>query len=337
MPDTTCLLCDAAASSTQTTTQSIRFDCPKSGEYLVNSHFPDYCRSEKAFLNNRHKLSGFFFEINDIFKEDRPKRWAELSKNVLDGDFEKKILQNNPLIPRDLDMESKLLKLLNFMSRRTAYPGHVISDFSVKPLKPIFYAYNDAKVRFLLEQVKENNLVDGFTIHGTLGDNYSLSVGRPLLTSRALSILAGRQFNSKRIFLALEFSGEANTIIDDIFKKAVRENTGYDLQTVADIEHNNLIDDQIIAEINRSVAIVSDFSDGNRGAYYEAGYAHGQGKELIFLCKKSILEGSEKDRKPHFDVNHRNFIVWSDGPDLQEKLIRRISATLGANNCGVNS
>jgi len=158
-----------------------------------------------------------------------------------------------------------------------------------------------------------------------------------VLTSRALAILSGHETSSKRIFLALEFSGEANKIMDDQFKKLVKDETGYDLQTVADVEHNNLIDDQIIAEINRSIAIVADFSDGNRGAYYEAGYAHGQGKQLIFLCKKSVLDSAEKERKPHFDVDHRNFIVWTDASDLREKLIRRINATLGAKNRGVNS
>jgi hypothetical protein len=333
MPDVTCLLCDANATYTHTNQESVRYDCPKCGEYLASLHFSDYCHSESTFQNNRHKLSGFFFEINDIFKEDRPKRSAELNKNILAENFEKKILQNNPLIPRDLDMNSKILKLLNFMKRRTAYPGQIVENFS-SHLKQIFYARDDAEVRFLLQEVKDNNLIDGFKVFGGGQGNYSLTINGPILTSRALSMLSGHEVNSKRIFLALEFSGEANKIIDDIFKKTVRENTGYDLQTVADVEHNNLIDDQIIAEINRSVAIVSDFTDGNRGAYYEAGYAHGQGKELIFLCKKSILEGSEKDRKPHFDVSHRNFIVWADSIDLQEKLIRRINATLGANNRG---
>ena len=64
------------------------------------------------------------------------------------------------------------------------------------------------------------------------------------------------------------------------------EDAGYEAVRIDEKEHTNKIDDEIIAEIRRSRFVVADFTQGKDGArggvYYEAGFAHGLGIEVIF-------------------------------------------------------
>lgn len=62
----------------------------------------------------------------------------------------------------------------------------------------------------------------------------------------------------------------------------------------------------------------------NNGAYYEAGYALGLGKEVIHICKKSELTSGL-----HFDVAQVNTIVYDNIEELPAKIVKRIKATIG--------
>lgn len=77
-------------------------------------------------------------------------------------------------------------------------------------------------------------------------------------------------------------------------------------------------------EISRSKFVVVDITYPNYGAYYEAGYAEALGKEVIICCR-------DTDFKPHFDIAQKSAIVWKDENDLEERLYRRIEATVGLN------
>ena len=131
---------------------------------------------------------------------------------------------------------------------------------------------------------------------------------------------------SEQAFVAMWFDDK----MDDIYEKAIApaiEDAGYHPYLIKNEEHNNKIDDQIIAEIRRSRFIVADFTHGDEGArgsvYYEAGFAHGLNIPVIFTCAKE-LEG-----KIHFDTRQFKHIFWEDGEDLKKQLIHRIGATIG--------
>ena len=82
-------------------------------------------------------------------------------------------------------------------------------------------------------------------------------------------------------------------------------------------EHNNKIDDEIIAEIRRSRFVVADFTQGEKGArggvYYEAGFAQGLGIEVIFTCRKDVLDNNDI----HFDTRQYNHIGWETPEELR--------------------
>lgn len=100
---------------------------------------------------------------------------------------------------------------------------------------------------------------------------------------------------------------------------------GYEPLRIDRKEHNNKIDDEIVAGIRRSKFLVADFTGHRGGVYFETGFATGLGLPVIWLCRQDELE------KTHFDTRQYNFIVWeADKPsELAKALQNRIEATIG--------
>ena len=82
-----------------------------------------------------------------------------------------------------------------------------------------------------------------------------------------------------------------------------------------DPEHNDGIMDQIIADIRKAPFVIAELTNNNPGVYYEAGFARGIGKEVIYCCPEGTI--------PHFDVSGINLVMYPPG-QLKERLRRRI-------------
>src|ERR1035441_4879651 len=83
-------------------------------------------------------------------------------------------------------------------------------------------------------------------------------------------------------------------------------------------EHNNQITDEIIAGVRDAEFMIADFTGHRGGVYYEAGFARGLGRPVIYCCKDMDF-GTR-----HFDIQQINTIKWSDAADLRKKLADRI-------------
>jgi nucleoside 2-deoxyribosyltransferase len=101
---------------------------------------------------------------------------------------------------------------------------------------------------------------------------------------------------------------------------------GFDLFRLDEAPKAGLIDDNMRVSIRTSDFVISDLSDDNPGAYWEAGYAEGLGKPVIYTCEKEKFE----KEKPHFDTNHHLTIIWDkkNSQEAGEKLKATIRATL---------
>ena len=124
-----------------------------------------------------------------------------------------------------------------------------------------------------------------------------------------------------RCFVAMSFSNEAKSVYEQGIEPAV-SNAGFKPMRIDQKEHNNEIPDEIMAEIRNSQFVVADFTGQRNGVYYEAGFAMGLGRPVIWCCREDHI----KDL--HFDTNHRSHIPWSSPEDLRDKLYRRIKATI---------
>jgi hypothetical protein len=121
---------------------------------------------------------------------------------------------------------------------------------------------------------------------------------------------------------------------EKIFKPAVHA-TGFKLEKVDGKPNYGSIIDDIQLKIKRAPFFICDISDGNSGAYWEAGYAIGLKKPVIYSCDEPTwlcqneLDTNTKNcseyiirklKKPHFDVLHSNIVRWNSQNINEENL-----------------
>ena len=83
-----------------------------------------------------------------------------------------------------------------------------------------------------------------------------------------------------------------------------------------------VIDNIMRIQIRDSAFVIADLTHDNYGAYWEAGYAEGLGKPVIYICEKTKFD----EKKTHFDTNHCTTILWSE--DDPEGFGKELIATL---------
>ena len=101
------------------------------------------------------------------------------------------------------------------------------------------------------------------------------------------------------------------------------QGAGYRPKRVDSDEHNDKIDDRIMAGIRSCFAVVVDVTQQNRGAYFEAGFAIGLGRPVVWTVRGDDLANV------HFDTRQFNHVVWSTPEELALKLQNRLLGVFG--------
>lgn len=124
-------------------------------------------------------------------------------------------------------------------------------------------------------------------------------------------------------FIAMQFNDpDLDSFVRGVVKPAVKEGTGYDLVDMREVSRAGVIDNIMRDQIRGAAFVIADLSHDNPGAYWEAGYAEGLGKPVIYICERGKFEG----KQTHFDTNHCTTVLWStDDPD---QFRRELIATL---------
>lgn len=140
--------------------------------------------------------------------------------------------------------------------------------------------------------------------------------------------------DSDQAFVAMWFDESVVAAFTDGIGPAI-EDAGYKPVRIDQKQHNNKIDDEILAEIRRSRFVVADFTCrvaqvddketaiARGGVYYEAGFAQGLGIPVIWCVRQDQVD------KVHFDTRQFNHVTWSAPDDLRGSLAARISASIG--------
>jgi nucleoside 2-deoxyribosyltransferase len=116
-------------------------------------------------------------------------------------------------------------------------------------------------------------------------------------------------------FIACAFDKEdVDEIYDKVIKSVVIE-LGMDVYRVDRIEHNDDVDDKIIALIHSCDICIADLTYARPSVYFEAGYFKGLNKPVIFTVRKDHFKPKENDihgnERVHFDLQMKNIIGWS--------------------------
>jgi nucleoside 2-deoxyribosyltransferase len=313
MINTNCPLCNhiARAESIDGLSLFFSYDCPVCGKFNATTVFASFSSSSLSHAN-RAVLSGYVREMNTLERQDI-KITLENYQDIL----------NSPIVARSIG--EKLKKLILYLNRKADGLGYRVftnpdTDYSV--------CYTNSPDEYI-ELAKEAHK-RGYIIYRA----YELQITyEGILFAEKLEAEAHL---SDSAFVAMWFSPEMFPIYDNAIKPAVEsEECGkFKAFRVDNHEHNNDITDEIIAGIKACRFMVADLTGYRGGVYYEAGFAKGLGKPVIFTCRKDWFEGEisptgEKIKeRVHFDINHQNIIVWENNDDLKKRIINRIRATI---------
>jgi nucleoside 2-deoxyribosyltransferase len=221
---------------------------------------------------------------------------------------------------------SLTLKKLSSHSAQTTYPDGIVPAYAsflswigissannVQELNWLIHQF--LAIRGLVEFTKKMEIVEGKA--------YPQLILTPAGWAEVERL---KQVNAESAvgFVAMSFQPEFAELYDRGIMPGIIA-AGYQPLRIDRTEHNNRIDDEIIAAIKRSRFLVADFTTQRGGIYFEAGYALGLGLRVIWLVRKDQL------KDVHFDNRQYNFIRWQAGEweALQRALKNRIEATIG--------
>ncbi len=119
-----------------------------------------------------------------------------------------------------------------------------------------------------------------------------------------------------------------NDFVRNVLQVGVRTHLAVEVYRVDshDKIEAGLIDNIMREAIEDAAFVLVELSHGNRGAYWEAGFAEGLRKPVIYLCEQAIWDDKDHPNRPHFDVNHRTTIMWNENEP--EKFIEALVATI---------
>ncbi len=213
------------------------------------------------------------------------------------------------------DRIDKVLMNLSKLSKHTGYEITILPESDY----PILYvdSRNIDSLIFMIQSLSDLGLVNK---DRSTHDGFNLIV-TPLGWNRIYELEKKSNRNSSQAFVAMWFHESMDSAWENGFKKGI-EDSGFTPIRIDNVEHNNKICDEIIAEIRKSRFVISDFTGQRGGVYFEAGFGLGLGIPVIWSCREDSVD------ELHFDTRQYSHVLWKDEKDLREKLRNRILATI---------
>ncbi len=313
--------------------------CQICGDYIIPYHLYGHLGCPEGTLT---------FKNNEKYEDAKKKMRVLAYELKLKGKDKYILVLESP--PEELLLGE--YRLLTFKEFFAAYPKHAYEYFdrallnlsrSVKTPDERATASNEladlllfGRHPYMSKQLEEMGYIE-FT--GTLNEFSCIITAEGW---QRIAELEETSTDSKQGFIAMRFSdheivkkekaddgSEIETKIhwneSDIYSNGLYKginDAGYAPSRIDEVEYNESIPDEIIAEIRRSKFVVADFTGQNNGVYYEAGFARGLGIEVIWTIHEDDIGNL------HFDTQHMNHITYKTAKELKEKLTNRIRATI---------
>lgn len=335
-----CIFCDTPLTQDQFTecaSGDILIDCPVCG--LV-AYSDKLFSSEDSVPQDKNKLAAFLYYhslYNGIPRDDNRYPIYYLGTKE---EFDERCNEGQHLIhitdeivenwyPRIFNEKVNLILLAlanksRFFGARVILNGAektsclFIQRYSVDNKTMLHHDAMASQIAFISGYLKNAGLIDrsAFGSDGSFACELS-----PQGWQRVDELQKHQAESSKTAFVAMSFAKEMDHVRDAI-KQAITA-CGYVPRIMDEIEHNHQIVPEMLYEIRQARFVIAELTGHNNGAYYEAGYALGLGKEIIHVCKHEQF-GADG----HFDVKQVNTVLWNNEKDLADKLSKRIRATI---------
>lgn len=214
-------------------------------------------------------------------------------------------------------VSEKLDKLLAFLARKTVVPGTVCVLRHAYDY-PISDARDEKEFLAYIEHLVAKGLVHVEPTGGGPGEaGYEITIEGWRQLEPALQ--PGGE--PGRCFVATWLDDQ----MDEPYQKGIEpalKACGYNAVWMKLIPENKGITDRILSEIRRAEFVVADFTGQRQSVYFEAGFARGLGREVIWCCKDAEVANL------HFDTKHFGHVIWKDAADLRNKLEASIRANI---------
>jgi hypothetical protein len=279
------------------------FDCLRCGSYAATLEFlQDVADNMHSTLSNslRPFLSAATRETSEQDGKVllTPKNWLELAEHY-----------------KRTTVTERVDKLLRAIARKGVYPGAFV-QLSFNTDFPLAAASNSAELKAYLEHLQAERLIFESASRNT-DATYRLSVaGWQAIEPRPeIGGIPGR------CFIAMWFHDNMDGVYNEGIEPAVKE-AGFTAYRVKEDPTNKGVTDLVLSEIRRAQFVVADFTGHRNSVYFEAGFAQGIGREVIWCCREEDVGDLA------FDTRHLGHIVWKDHADLRSKLVRSIQANI---------
>lgn len=286
------------------------FNCDVCGQFAVtgsalddslNLRIPDITVMKRAALSHRIRI---YTE-----QDSRPSLWT--------SDSIREFLARENLLPSPVQQSSNIIRFIGDMLSKT---GEEIQIFS-SSFHAIVGSPNRLFCMALVIELKSRGLISAYSIdtNGTPHiQNISLTLsGWELYEREKIGLVSGNYG-----FIALKFNDTVlDPLVRDHIKPAIAE-LGYDLYDMRDVARAGVIDNLLRVQIRDSAFVLVDLTHENAGAYWEAGYAEGLGKPVLYICERTKFD----EKKTHFDTNHCTTVLWDN--DSPNEFLTSLIATL---------
>jgi len=320
--ETRCRICGALLTSEPNKERYkdfTQYDCERCGQYAIENVFlhgdiiDDYSYHHASVLSHRIRCM-YQPEMKTVFVKVK-----DLASWHLDD-----------ALPTPAE---KLDKLILWMGEHQEAPWEEIS-INIPELSAILgdrirpdVTLSFQELRWLVNQKEAKKFIESTSVTINKNPLYALTFEG----WNRYETIKNAEAQSRTAFMAMKFDPELEIVVSKYFKPAVTK-TGFELRLLTDGQPAGLIDDQLRVALRTSRFVLADLTHENKGAYWEAGFAEGLGKPVIYTCRKDVWDDFDDNgnRKIHFDTNHLVTIIWDpkDLGDAANKLTATIRATL---------
>jgi len=172
-----------------------------------------------------------------------------------------------------------------------------------------------------VRDVRELDVALGFLIERGCVEHRGRGYQLKLAGWERFAELEARKPTGTKCFVTMNFDPNMDSVYENAISPGVKA-AGFDPFRVDRKPHNEDIVGFMLSEITQSRLLVADVTGQKHGVYFEAGYAMGLGRPVIWSCKKCDFTSV------HFDTSHYNHIFWETEDELCKTLEWRIKETV---------
>ena len=270
------------------------FECQVCGAFrATGSALEDSNQLQSHKLNDKKRAAlSHFLRINQSSTEKPP---------LIDPDWLKKFIEDAQL-PTPAQQATNIIR----------YIGDLI-EASGRPLKTFpdsfFAAVGSPNPEFahsISKELLEAGMLSGILKESMGNRGNMLNIGLTLAGWEKYELERRGKIAGSYGFIAMKFGDPVlDPFVTCVVKPAIID-IGYTLIDLREVARAGIIDNILREKIRDSAFVLVDLTHDNSGAYWEAGFAEGLGKPVLYLCEQAKFN----EKKTHFDTNHCTTVTW---------------------------